>query len=112
MDTEVDVPNRDGTLVAGMYAEVRLHLPERTNVLSVPLDAVDGLGTSVQQAYVVQGGIVHLVTITTGSQSANRVEVLTGLQRGDTVIVGRHTGLSDGEQVQPQAAGYENATHS
>ncbi len=44
MDTEVDVPNPDGTLVPGMYAEVHLHLANRPAALSVPLDAVDGLG--------------------------------------------------------------------
>jgi RND family efflux transporter MFP subunit len=111
MDTEVDVPNRDGSLVPGMYAEVRLHLAARPNVLSVPLDAVDGLGTSVQQAYVVRDGIVHLVTVKTGLQTPNRLEILSGLQEGDKVIVGRHTGLSDGERVDAQAAGYENNPH-
>jgi RND family efflux transporter MFP subunit len=108
MDTEVDVPNRDGSLVPGMYAEVHLHLAARPNVLSVPLDAVDGLGTSVQQAYVVRDGIVHLVIVKTGLQTPNRLEIVSGLQEGDKVIVGRHTGLSDGERVDAQAAGYEN----
>jgi RND family efflux transporter MFP subunit len=108
MDTEVDVENRDGSLVPGMYADVHLHLAPRPNVLSVPLDGVEGLGTSVQQAYVVRDGIVHLVPIKTGMQTANRVEILSGLQQGDKVIVGRHTGLSDGEKVNAQAAGYEN----
>ena len=108
MDTEVDVPNRDGSLVPGMYAEVHLHLAARPNVLSVPLDAVDGLGTSVQQAYVVRDGIVHLVAVKTGLQTPNRLEILSGLQDGDKVIVGRHTGLSDGERVDAEAAGYES----
>jgi RND family efflux transporter MFP subunit len=111
MDTEVDVPNRDGSLVPGMYAEVHLHLAARLDVLSVPLDAVDGLGTSVQQAYIVRDGIVHLVTVKTGLQTPNRLEILSGLQEGDKVIVGRHTGLSDGERVDAQAAGYENSPH-
>jgi len=108
MDTEVDVPNRDGSLVSGMYAEVHLHLAARPNVLSVPLDAVDGLGTSVPQAYIVRDGIVHLVTVKTGLQTPNRLEILSGLQEGDKVIVGRHTGLSDGERVDAEATGYES----
>lgn len=108
MDTEVDVPNSDGTLIPGMYAEVHLHLADRPAALSVPLDAVDGLGTSVQQAYVVRNGIVHLVTVTVGLQTPSRVEILSGLQQGDSVIVGRHTGLSDGEKVDARQAGYEN----
>jgi RND family efflux transporter MFP subunit len=108
MDTEVDVPNPDGSLVPGMYAEVHLHLANHPAALSVPLDAVDGLGTSVQQAYIVRDGVVHLVTVKVGLQTPNRVEILSGLQRGDKVIVGRHTGLSDGEKVDARPAAYEN----
>lgn len=107
MDTEVDVPNPDGSLVPGMYAEVHLHLANRPAALSVPLDAVDGLGTSVQQAYVVRDGIVHLVTVQVGLQTATRVEILSGLDKGDKVIVGRHTGISDGQRVDAQPAAYE-----
>ena len=109
MDTEVDVPNHDGTLIPGMYAEVHLHLTARSNVLSVPLDAVDGLGTSVQQAYAVRDGVIHLTTVKTGLQTPTRVEILSGLQNGDKVVVGRHTGLSDGEKVDAEAAGYESS---
>src|SRR5580698_2640994 len=108
MDTEVDVPNPDGTLVPGMYAEVHLHLANHPAGLSVPVDAVDGLGTSVQQAYIVRDGIVHLVTVQVGLQTANRVEILSGLNNGDKVIVGRHTGLSDGEKVEAVPATYES----
>ena len=108
MDTEVDVPNPDGTLVPGMYAEVHLHLQHHAAALSVPIDAVDGLGTSVQQAYVVRDGVVHLAVVQVGLQTANRVEILSGLRSGDQVIVGRHTGLFDGERVQAQPAAYEN----
>ncbi len=113
MDTEVDVPNPDRSLVPGMYAEVHLHLAARPNVLSVPLDAVDGLGTSVQQAYVVRDGTVHLTTVKTGLQTPTRIEILSGLHSGDRVIVGRHSGLSDGERVDAQLAEYEpSGSHS
>jgi RND family efflux transporter MFP subunit len=108
MDTQVDVPNPDGSLVPGMYAEVHLHLAERPNVMSVPVDAVDGLGTAVEQAYVVRAGVIHVVQVTTGLQTSTRLEILSGLQAGDQVVVGRHSGLSDGEKVQTHAAGYEN----
>jgi RND family efflux transporter MFP subunit len=107
MDTEVDVPNADGSLVPGMYAEVHLHMAARPNVLSVPLDAVDGLGTSGQQAFVVRGGVIHLVSVKVGLQTATRIEILSGLQAGDKVVVGRHTGLSDGQTVDAEPAGYE-----
>jgi RND family efflux transporter MFP subunit len=113
MDAQVDVPNANGTLLPGMYAQVHLHLADRSNVLSVPVDAVDGLGTSVEQAYVVRDGMVHVVQVTTGLQTPNRLEILSGLKAGDRVIVGRHTGLSEGEKVQARPATYENnASHT
>jgi len=113
METEVDVPNPDGSLVPGMYAEVHLHLANRPNVLSVPLDAVDGIGTTVQQVYIVRDGVIHLANVTIGLQTPTRVEVLSGVQAGEKVVVGRHTGLSDGERVDAEAAGYEaNSTHN
>jgi RND family efflux transporter MFP subunit len=108
MDTQVDIPNANGSLLPGMYAEVHLHLADRPNVLSVPIDAVDGVGTSVEQVYVVHDGVVHVVQVTTGLQTPSKLEVLTGVKAGDQVIVGRHTGLSDGEKVQPRTATYEN----
>jgi RND family efflux transporter MFP subunit len=108
MDTEIDVPNHDGKLVPGMYAEVHLHLAARPDVLSLPLDAVDGLGTSVQQVYLVQDNLLRLVKITTGLQTSSRVEILSGLKRGDKVVVGRHSGLSDGEKVDARPASYES----
>jgi len=107
MDTEVDVPNPDNTLVPGMYAEVHLHLATHPNVLSVPVDAVDGLGTTVQHVYAVRNGQLHLLPVTVGIQTANRVEIRSGLNQGDQVVVGRHTGLADGQQVTARPASYE-----
>ncbi|QMV18433.1 efflux RND transporter periplasmic adaptor subunit [Granulicella sp. 5B5] len=113
MDTQVDVRNADGSLLPGMYAEVHLHLADHPHVMSVPIDAIDGLGTSVEQAYVVRDGVVHVVQVTTGLQTPTRLEVLSGLEAGDQVVVGRHTGLSEGEKVQPRPATYENGpSHS
>jgi RND family efflux transporter MFP subunit len=107
MATEVDVPNQDGTLIPGMYAEVRLHLADRKDVLSVPLDAVDGIGTSAPQAWVVHDDAAHLVSVKPGLQTANRIQILSGISAGDQVIVGRHTGLAEGEKVSPALATYE-----
>ncbi|MFC6644199.1 efflux RND transporter periplasmic adaptor subunit [Granulicella cerasi] len=113
MDTQIDVPNANGSLLPGMYATVHLHLADRPHVLSVPVDAIDGVGTSVEQAYVVRNGIVHVVPVKTGLQTPTLLEITSGLQSGDQVITGRHTGLSEGEAVQPRAATYESdASHS
>lgn len=102
MDTEVDVPNPDLVLVPGMYAEVDLRTEERNNALAVPLDAVEGSGDPAR-AYAVNGaGTIRIVPVTTGIETARRVEIRSGLAEGDEVIVGRHTGLRDGQKIQPK----------
>ena len=51
MKTEVDVHNPSLVLVPGMYAEVDLTTEQRKNVLSVPVEAVDGSGDSAQRLH-------------------------------------------------------------
>jgi RND family efflux transporter MFP subunit len=108
MDTEVDVPNPKLTIVPGMYAEVHLHLEDRNGVVSLPLDAVDGLGSESEHVYQVGSDReIHIVPVTTGIETPNRVEILSGVRAGDTFVVGRHTGMTEGEKVQPQQAEYD-----
>jgi RND family efflux transporter MFP subunit len=100
MDTEVDVPNSSLTLIPGMYAEVNLRVDERRNALSIPLDAVDRSGSSPRVFVVTPSGAVHFMPVTLGLESDQRVEVRSGLQEGDVVVVGGRAGLKDGQQVQ------------
>ena len=107
MMTEVDVPNPKGLLIPGMYAQVRLSSAAAPNALSVPLDGIEGLGSNAETAYVVRNGRAQIVSVATGVQTPTRVQVLSGLQAGDKVIVGRHSNLAPGQPVTPQPADYE-----
>ncbi|HYL15781.1 MAG TPA: efflux RND transporter periplasmic adaptor subunit [Terriglobales bacterium] len=100
MDTEVDVPNPTFTLIPGMYAEVTLRLDERNNVLVVPIEAVDRSGPSPRVYSVDRTGMIHILPVSTGVETDQRIEVRSGLQDGDTVVVGRRAGLKEGQQVQ------------
>jgi len=100
MDTEVDVPNPSLTLIPGMYAEVDLRVAERSNALSVPLEAVDRAGNSARVFAVRAPGVVRILPVNTGLETAQRVEILSGLEEGDVVIVGRRAGLKEGDRVQ------------
>jgi multidrug efflux pump subunit AcrA (membrane-fusion protein) len=102
------VPNPKLTLVPGMYAEVRLHLQDRPNALTVPLDAIEGMGSPSPQVYVLdKNNRIHIVPVKTGLESATRVEILSRLNDGSMVIVGRRSGLKDGDQVTPEVAKYD-----
>jgi len=100
MDTEVDVPNPSLKLIPGMYAEVNLRVDERHNTLSVPLDAVDRSGAAPRVFTVTPNGTVRVVAVTLGMENDQRIEVLSGIEEGEAVIVGRRAGFKDGQKVQ------------
>jgi RND family efflux transporter MFP subunit len=100
MDTEVDVPNPTLTLIPGMYAEVTLRVDGRDNALALPLDAVDRSGPSPRVYSVTPAGVIHIVPVALGLETDQWIEVRSGLQEGDTVVVGRLAGLLEGQPVQ------------
>lgn len=104
MDTEVDVPNGDLVLIPGMYAEVDLTTESHRGVLTVPVPAVDaGSDESTGQiAVVTPEGRVEIRKVELGIQTANKVEVRSGLRPGDMVVVGSRAGLQAGQEVRPK----------
>lgn len=109
MDTEVDVPNPHLVLIPGMYAEVRLIMQRHDSALAVPLDAIDAASNS-PRAYVIDAGqTIRVVNVTTGLETSDRVEVLSGLHDGETVVIGRHADLREGERVRPKFVEFDSA---
>lgn len=114
MTTEVDVENPKLQLIPGMYAEVNLVLASASDAVAVPVEALDNNGAE-QRVFVVDGaGVIHVRQVKTGLQSPQFVQVLSGLQAGDIVIVGRHSDYHEGKKVDPdlQGASADSATHS
>jgi RND family efflux transporter MFP subunit len=100
MDTEVDVDNPSLVLIPGMYAEVNLTLASKNNVLSVPVTAVDVDGSSVM--VVTPEKRIEVRKVKLGLETAERVEIRSGLQEGDLVVIGNRGGLQPGQQVEPK----------
>ena len=102
MDTEVDVLNPSLVLIPGMYAEVNLTLNERKAVLAVPMTAVDSEGGSGQVMVVTAEQRLELRKVELGLETADKVEVRSGLHEGDMVVVGGRSSLQPGEEVRPK----------
>jgi RND family efflux transporter MFP subunit len=100
MDTEVDVSNPSLTLLPGMYAEVDLHADQRNNVLAVPLDAIERKGDVTRVYQVGESGSIRIVPVVLGTETAQKVEIRSGLEEGAVVIVGRFSALKEGQKVQ------------
>ena len=103
MDTEVDVPNPSLLLIPGMYAEVNLTLNQRKAVVAVPMTAVDSQGGRTGQVMVVTPDQrVEVRKIELGLETADKVEVRSGLRVGDLVVIGGRASLQPGEEVRPK----------
>jgi RND family efflux transporter MFP subunit len=100
MTAEVDVKNPQLTLIPGMYAQVMLGTAEARNANAVPPGAVDGTGDNQKLFVVDDGGFVRVRKATTGIQSPQYIQILSGANPGDVVITGNHSGLYDGQKVQ------------
>ena len=104
MDTEVDVPNPSLLLIPGMYAEVNLTLDHRSHVVVVPVPAIDvGSDETSGQVFVVTPeNLVEIRKVKLGLQTPAKVEIRSGLQAGDMVVIGNRAGLQPGQSVQPK----------
>jgi RND family efflux transporter MFP subunit len=98
MTTEVDVENPQGVIKAGMYAYVKLPLQIAKQTLAVPLQA---LTTGDQPTVFVwtKDGQLQERIVKVGIRSADKAEILGGLQEGDAVVVGNRAGLVAGQKV-------------
>lgn len=103
MHTEVNVANRNYELVPGMYASVQIPIHSATNVLTVPVQAVQATGNGQGRVLVVNGSNrIEKREVKTGLQTANEVEILDGLKEGETVIFGEQSQYTPGELVAPK----------
>jgi RND family efflux transporter MFP subunit len=101
MTAEVDLKNAKLNLIPGMYAQVQLSLADVPNAIAIPIGALDSTGSANKVYTVDAAGVVHVRTITTGIQSPQFIQVMSGIEPGETVILGSHSGLQDGSRVQP-----------
>jgi RND family efflux transporter MFP subunit len=101
MLVEVQVPNTDGALLPGMFAQVDLSSPRKDAPFLVPDDALIIRADGPQVAVVRPDQTVHLQKIEIGRDYGDRLEVASGLQEGDRVIVNPSDAAREGVKVNP-----------
>ena len=105
----VTIPNTEGALVGGLFAQGRVATTSRI-ALTVPLSAIDerGVAASVMRLHM---GAVERVTVELGVRDpeSDRAEVTAGLAAGDTVLIGAAQGITAGTLVKIVAAPADRA---
>ncbi len=104
MHTEVELLNPNHVLMPGLYSEATLTLDRKNDALVLPLQAVGQANGQVKVFLVNANGTLEERSIEAGLQTANDIEILSGLQQGD------HGGqrpqrLEDGHAGKASASG-------
>jgi RND family efflux transporter MFP subunit len=95
---KLEVPNPGGELKMGMFARLRIITATRAKALAIPKKAL--AGEEVNQVWVVDGDHGRLAPVKLGLRDNEYVEVLSGLDPGNLVIVEGHAALTEKNRIQ------------
>ena len=104
MLVEVQVPNADGALLPGMYAQVQLSDAKVYAPLVVPGDSLQIGADGTKIALLRPDHTVHFQPIEVGRDYGDKLEVLSGLTEGETIIPKPGDAIREGVKVEPVAA--------
>ena len=97
---EVDVENPTGELLPGAFAEVHLAVPSGAPTFILPVSALIFRAQGLQVGVVKDGNRAQLANIILGRDFGSEVEVVSGLQADDQVIINPPDSLITGEEVR------------
>jgi len=96
---EIEMKNPAGELLTGSYAEVHLKVPTQASTLLLPVNTLIFRSEGLRVGIVKDGKAV-LSAITTGRDSGNQIEIVSGLKADDQVIINPPDSITSGQQVQ------------
>ncbi|HEY1048820.1 MAG TPA: efflux RND transporter periplasmic adaptor subunit [Prosthecobacter sp.] len=102
MEAQIDLPNADRSLIAGVYATVVLKIDRRNDALVLPMEAVARDKGTASVYLVNKENKIEARNVTVGTESPTHLEIKEGLAAGDTVMVGSRAQFSHGQSVQPK----------
>ena len=99
----VSIPNEGRTLVGGLFANGRMSTATKMGLV-VPQSAVDVRG-SIPSVLRIRQGKAEKVQVKIGltDKTSETIEVLSGLQAGDTLLMGAAMGMTPGTPVRISA---------
>ena len=100
MLTEVQVDNRDGSLLPGMYAQVKFTLAEQRTSLIIPTSSLVIDHNGMHVVTVQNSQKAHFVPVVIGRDMGTKVEVLSGIQGSDALVASPSDLLHEGQDVE------------
>jgi len=96
---KIKIDNSDKTLYPGVYAKVELISSEKTQVITVPINALVG-NEGDYSVFINDNGTAKKQKVTIGATDENNVEITSGINDGDGIIFTNTSTLQDGNEVE------------
>jgi RND family efflux transporter MFP subunit len=100
MLVEIQVPNADGALLPGMYARVQLNDARTYAPVVIPGDSLQVGADGTKVALLRPDRTVHFQRVEVGRDYGDKLEVLSGLSEGDTIIPRPGDAIREGVKVK------------
>jgi RND family efflux transporter MFP subunit len=100
LNTEVDVPNKDGKLLPGSFGQVHFAVADAVQRITVPANSMLFRAEGPQVAVVGSDDKVELRPIIIGRDFGATLEILSGLSASDRIVINPADSLEAGQQVR------------
>lgn len=96
---KIKIDNSDKTLYPGVYAKAELRSSEKTQVITVPINALVG-NEGDYAIFINDNGTAKKQKVTIGETDENNVEITSGIEDGNEIICTNTSTLQDGDEVE------------
>lgn len=86
LNVRATFPNADGAIFPGRYTSVELTKKDLPDAIAIPSEALlPEMGKDM--VYLYKGGKAHPVEVITGIRTESQVQIVSGITKGDTIII-------------------------
>lgn len=99
-EVEVTIPNKSLTLRPGMFARTTFDMAQVEGVTVMDLAVQKQAGTNERYLFVAKDGKAQRRVVVPGRQVGDRVEILSGVETGEEIIIAGMARLRDGVEIE------------
>ncbi len=99
MKVRAVVNSKSDELIPGAFANVKLTMGKNSEALLIPTQSIIPKERT-KSVIIAQNGKAHFVTVKTGIRQVSSIEIIEGVQPGDTVITNGILFLKEGDEIK------------
>ncbi len=97
---EITIPNAHNKLRPGMFARCVINMGDKQGVMIPDVAVQKQVGSNERYVYVINDSIAERRTVEPGRQIGDRIDILSGVQAGETVAITSFSRLGGGTEVE------------